>query len=142
MESPELRALTERWCDRLVFPVSLRDDHGVTSRDPNTFRENSVKEYDLFVPLTYNDGSPVEAEKLDALQRRLETFDGLTFFPQPNHGFWRSGERTYRDEIVIYRVIAPGSPASRTFLLALKEELERELQQEEILLVERDVRIL
>ena len=32
----------------------------------------------------------------------LETFDGLTFFPAPNHGFWRSGERTYRDEIVVY----------------------------------------
>jgi hypothetical protein len=39
----------------------------------------------------------------------LERFEGLTFFPQPNEGFWRMGDVTYRDEIVIYRVLAkPG----------------------------------
>jgi hypothetical protein len=30
-----------------------------------------VKEYDIFVPLYFNDGSPVEAEKFQELQEAL-----------------------------------------------------------------------
>jgi hypothetical protein len=30
-----------------------------------------VKEYDLYIPLTYNDGSPVESRKLLRLRNRL-----------------------------------------------------------------------
>src|SRR3954467_12226812 len=64
-----------------------------------------VKEYDIFIPLTYNDGKPVEGRKLVRLRERLlEEFGGVTFFPQSNEGFWTFGDVTYRDEIVIYRV--------------------------------------
>ena len=74
-----------------------------------------MKEYDLFVPLYYNDGSPVEAEKLFELKRRLlDQFEGLTFFPQANEGFWRAGGVTYRDEIVIFRILtADGALVAR-----------------------------
>jgi hypothetical protein len=99
-----------------------------------------VKEYDIFVPLNYNDGSPVEGNKLQALQNKLlNQFGGVTFFPQPNEGLWRMGDVTYRDEIVIYRVLSPKTRASRRFLSQLKEELKRSLQQEAILIVERNV---
>jgi hypothetical protein len=102
-----------------------------------------VKEYDLFIPLFYNDGSPVERKKLRELQQRLlEQFDGLPFFPQPNQGFWKMGDVTYRDAIVIYRVLASKVRKARGFLTNLKEELKRDLKQEEILIVERDVRTL
>jgi hypothetical protein len=49
---------------------------------------------------------------------------------------------TYRDEIVIYRVITSSEQEARRFLSALKERLKEELQQEEILIVERDVETL
>lgn len=101
-----------------------------------------MKEYDVFVPLYYNDGRPIEPARLEDIQRRLEAFDGMTFFPEPNHGFWRSGDHTYRDEIVIYRVISPHVEESRTFLRQLKADLERELDQREILVVERAVETL
>jgi hypothetical protein len=102
-----------------------------------------VKEYDIFVPLRYNDGSPVEAKKLANLQvRLLEFFDGFTFFPQPNEGVWRMGEVTYRDEIVIYRVVTRKARAARGFLRQLKEELKQSLKQEEIFIVGRDVEVL
>jgi hypothetical protein len=62
-----------------------------------------VKEYDLFVPLYFNDGTPVEPRKLRDLQERLlDEFGGLTFFPQPNQGYWKMGDVTYRDEILIF----------------------------------------
>ena len=102
-----------------------------------------MKEYDVFVPLYYNDGSPIESEKIFELKKRLlDQFDGLTFFPQPNEGFWRAAGVTYRDEIVVFRVLATDPAEARRFLAELKEELKRELKQEEVLIVERDVETL
>jgi hypothetical protein len=102
-----------------------------------------VKEYDLFIPLFYNNGSPIEPDKFQDLQRRLlERFEGLTYFPQANHGFWKFGDITYRDEIVIYRIISQDAPASRQYLSDLKGHLKREFNQLDILIIERDVGLL
>jgi hypothetical protein len=49
---------------------------------------------------------------------------------------------TYRDAIVIYRVLTSDAQEARQFLSALKERLKEQLQQEEILIVERDVETL
>jgi len=101
-----------------------------------------VKEYDIFVPLYYNDGQPIEATLFQNLQNALlERFEGLTFFPQPNKGMWKMAGITYRDEIVIYRVITSRDDA-RHFLEELKEQLKSQLDQEEILIVERYVNTL
>jgi hypothetical protein len=78
-----------------------------------------VKEYDVYVPVTYNDGSPIEPRK-----------------------FVRLGGVTYRDEIVIFRVITDKVRSARRFLTQLKEELKRDLKQEEILIVEKDAELL
>ncbi len=48
----------------------------------------------------------------------------------------------YRDEVVTYRVITSGVAPARRFFELLKQQLKRELDQEEILIVERDVRTL
>ena len=102
-----------------------------------------MKEYDLFVPLYYNDGRSVEPQKFQVLQQQLlDQFGGLTFFPQPNAGFWTMAGITYRDEIVIYRVITSDEQEARRFLSALKERLKEEFQQEDILIVEREVETL
>lgn len=102
-----------------------------------------MKEYDLFLPLYFNDGTPINPGVFKELRERLlDQFDGVTFFPQPNEGFWRMGEVTYRDEIIIFRVVTAAKGRARRFLRALKEELKRDLQQEEILIIERDVQSL
>ena len=102
-----------------------------------------MKEYDLFIPLFYNDGTPIEPVKIQVLQARLlEFFNGVTFFPQPNQGLWQSGGVTYRDEIVIFRVVSDKVRSARQFLRRLKEELKTSLDQEEIFLIERDVQRL
>ena len=49
---------------------------------------------------------------------------------------------TYRDAIVIYRVLTSDAQEARRFLSALKERLKEELQQEDILIVERNVETL
>ena len=102
-----------------------------------------MKEYDIFIPLFYNSGSPIEPAKFQELQSRLlERFEGLTYFPQANQGFWKFGNMTYRDEIVIYRVISQDSAASREYLKDLKKHLRREFDQLDILIIERDVGVL
>jgi hypothetical protein len=102
-----------------------------------------MKEYDLLIPLYYNDGSSIEPTKFQALHwRLLQQFEGLTYFPQPNQGFWKVAGVTYRDEIVIYRVLSSQVGRARRFLARLKEQLKEELEQEEILIIERDVRTL
>ena len=96
-----------------------------------------MKEYDIFVPLYYNDGRPVEAEKFQTLQAvLLDRFEGLTFFPQPNKGIWKMADVTYRDEIVIYRVIT-STEGARDFLKDFKTQLKSEFNQEEILIIAR-----
>ena len=49
---------------------------------------------------------------------------------------------TYHDEIVIYRVITSDEQEARRFLSDLKTQLKETFQQEDILIVERDVETL
>jgi hypothetical protein len=102
-----------------------------------------VKEYELYVPLTYNDGTPVAAKTIERIgQDLLEQYGGVTFFPQANEGLWRMGPVTFRDQIVIFRVLSTNVRASRRFFRTLKQELKTELGQEEILIVEKEVETL
>ena len=102
-----------------------------------------MKEYELYVPLCYNDGSPVEATKIQRIgERLLEHFGGVTFFPQPKQGLWKMGPVTFRDDIVIFRVLTDNVRAARRFFRELKAELIEDLQQEEILIVEKEAEVL
>jgi hypothetical protein len=102
-----------------------------------------VKEYELFLPLSDNNGVPFDLAFIPSLRvRLLEQFGGVTFFPQPNEGYWQMAGVTYRDEIVIFRVVSSNQRTARRFFRQLKEELKRALRQEEILIIERDVEAL
>ncbi len=102
-----------------------------------------ASEYDLYIPLRYNDGRVVEPELIADLKKQLhDRFGGLTFFPQQNEGLWKIGAVTFREEIVILRVLAEETRTAREFFRQLKDELKVKLSQEEVLVVERKVEIL
>ena len=102
-----------------------------------------MKEYDIFVPSTFNDGQPIPAEKLTALKLILvKQFGGLTYFPQENEGLWKIGRTTFRDRITILRVLTEDESEADLFLCNLKPELLKEFGQEEVLIVSRDVQRL
>jgi hypothetical protein len=102
-----------------------------------------MREYELYVPLHYNDGRPIELDKLTALKRRLvEEFGGLTHFPQENEGMWKVGRFTFRDRIVILRVLAGEAPKADRFFGQLKTDIKREWDQEDVLIVAREVAAL
>lgn len=99
-----------------------------------------MKEYDLYVPLYDNNGTPIDPQKLSALKKRLvDQFGGLTHFPQENEGLWKVGRFTFRDKIVILRVLASDLLQAQTFFADLKREMQQAWAQEDVLIVVRDV---
>jgi|SRR5688572_17348213 len=100
-----------------------------------------MKEYDLYVPLTSNSGTPFPVRKLRALKRRLiERFGGLTEFPQKQRGYWKLGKVTFRDEIIILRVLSDDPPgAARRFWREMKTHLGKEWGQADVLIVGKNV---
>lgn len=99
-----------------------------------------MKEYDIYVPLHNNDGTPIDPAKLPALKKRLvEHFGGLTHFPQENEGLWKVGNFTFRDRIVILRVLTGEPHKAQVFFAELKRELKQTWGQEDMLIVVRDV---
>ena len=102
-----------------------------------------MREYELYIPLTYNDGSPVEPERLQQLRASLvEHFGGLTHFHQENEGLWKVGGTTFRDQIVILRVLAENAEDAEKFLAGLARDIQREWRQNDVLIVARDVRTI
>jgi len=99
-----------------------------------------MREYELYVPLHYNDGQPIEPRKLRRLKRRLvHEFGGLTHFPQENEGLWKVGSFTFRDQIVILRVLSHDRAKAKKFFAQLKEDLKRDWAQNDVLIVAREV---
>jgi hypothetical protein len=109
---------------------------------PSRKEPPKVKEFELYFPLRYNDGTPIDPAILERIGDRLmETFGGYTFNPQAHKGVWKMGDVTYRDEIVIYRVLTGKVRLARSFFKKLKEELKEDLEQEEILIVSKEAEI-
>lgn len=102
-----------------------------------------MKEYDLYVPRNYNDGSPVEKAKLKRIKQLLvDEFGGVTQIRPRKRGWWKVGAVVFRDKIDIFRVLAANVRQARRFFRRLKEQLKEELEQEEILVVEKEAKIL
>ena len=102
-----------------------------------------MKEYDIYVPRNYNDGSPVEKVKLKRVKQLLtDEFGGVTQFRLGKRGWWRMGAVIFRDKIDIFRVFGGNTRRARAFLRRLKEHLKDDLKQEEILIVEKEAKML
>lgn len=98
-----------------------------------------MKEYELYVPVNYNDGTPVEDSFIDEIgETLLAQFNGVTMFPQRNEGRWKMGNVVFHDQIVIFRVLTEDPRRARKFFRQFKEKLKKDLDQEEILIVEKD----
>src|SRR4051812_27810201 len=97
-------------------------------------------EYELYLPLYYNDGRPIDPQKLKELKRSLvDQFGGLTHFQQQNEGLWKIGEHTFRDRIEILRVLANDEERAQQYFVQLKADLVREWNQQDFLIVTRQV---
>jgi len=100
-----------------------------------------MKEYDFYIPLFANNGARISPRKLTRLKKRLtEEFGGLTYFPQQNEGLWKLGRITFRDKIVILRVIANSSIRTKRIIQEVKSIIRKDWKQDDVLIVERSVK--
>src|SRR5262249_43239395 len=122
------------------------DEPLVVTRDEPQDRGGmrDAREYDLYLPLQYGDGTAVEPEKIAALQKRLlDRFGGpLFYFDQPVEGIWSLGATPSVGETVMLRVFAEESEQSREYFSQLKTELMADLRHTDIVIVEKKVKLL
>jgi hypothetical protein len=99
-----------------------------------------MKEYEIYLPTAYNDGTPVDPQVVERLKQTLaQAFGGYTHQRSRSEGAWKLGGVVFRDEVTIVRVLDQGS--TRFDMRAFKKEIETALRQESVLIVERDVRV-
>jgi hypothetical protein len=103
-----------------------------------------ARRYDLYLPLTNNEGLPFAAEVFDGVERRLQApFGGLTTQQRdfPLRGIWQGEGRIYIDQVIIMTVLDFRRRASTRFIAQLKQNLLREFEQLNILITEQPLRV-
>jgi hypothetical protein len=97
-------------------------------------------EYDVYVPTVSDAGVAYPKSLLEGYKHVLvEHFGGVTDFRHRSEGVWRLGSTTFRDEIVLYRVLTAERASAHTLLQTLQQRMCRELKQREVLVIERQV---
>jgi hypothetical protein len=93
----------------------------------------------ILVPKETGKGEPVSKDWFDEFLRELtDKFGGATSFVRsPGQGLWRSGSTTERDEVAVVEVMA--AKLAPEFWGALRERLEGELVQEEIVIRAQEI---
>lgn len=104
----------------------------------------SARRYDLYLPLTDNEGRPFAGELFDALERRLLAhFGGLTSQQRdfPLRGVWQGEGRIYLDQVIILTALDFRRQGSTRFIARLKQDLLRDFKQLEILITEQPLQV-
>ena len=89
---------------------------------------------EIFLPLTYGDGTAVPAEIFDLLNQELtEKFGGVTAYTRsPAQGLWQDGDRQEEDVITIVEVMT--DKLEKAWWADFRERRERLMRQELILI--------
>lgn len=102
----------------------------------------SFRRYEILLPTRYNDGTPVEGEKVDLVIEELsERFGGVTFRPEPLRGVWlHQGQRF--DEINVCLIVdVADSPATSEFFNSYKQTLKERFRQIDLWITSYEIRI-
>lgn len=104
-----------------------------------------IRAIDVYLPVEYNDGRPVEDEKFADLQQQLLLrFGGVTSTHRnfPLQGIWRDREQVFRDLVMVFTVME--SRATTQFeviryLERLKSRLKKTFDQKDVLITLQDL---
>lgn len=100
---------------------------------------------EILLPLFYNDGTPVERQKIDlTVEEVVEKFGGCRItsgegIPAFN-GYWVDEETFYRDAVKSLIVEAPQTDANFEFVSRLKQTLEQRFEQVEIYITALEIK--
>jgi hypothetical protein len=96
----------------------------------------------ILLPTYDNEGKPFPHEIYGAIGDELVArFSGLTAYTQaPAEGFWTRGNRTARDEIVVFEVMV--QELDENWWSQYRHELEGRLRQESVVIRTHAIRLL
>jgi hypothetical protein len=104
-----------------------------------------IRTIDIYLPLDYNDGRPIEESKYVHLEDELLTrCGGVTSIQRqfPLRGQWRSEDRVFQDRVVVFSVLdfqdSTQLEAFR-YLERLKSRLKKKFAQLEILITVQEM---
>ena len=101
-----------------------------------------MKKYEIYLPLKYNDGREIEAEKIKQIREELiSVFGALTVSSQsaPYQGTWKYGGVDFIDDIIKVEIIAGADKKTQRFFRQFKVRLKRLLKQIDILITAQDI---
>lgn len=99
-----------------------------------------IRSIEIFLPLDFNDGTPIQESKYVSLQQQLlNRFGGVTSIQRqfPLQGVWQSGAHTYHDRVVVFSVMdfREGTQLECLhYLEKLKRRLMKKFDQLEVLI--------
>ena len=106
------------------------------SRPPRT------KRFEILLPLNYNDGKLIEAEKFDQTAEEIsDRFGAVTQDTVRITGSWKYGGARYRDDLLRMR-IDTNDPSANTFLQAQKEVWKVRFKQIDIWITAHEIEII
>jgi hypothetical protein len=94
---------------------------------------NTLRRFEILLPLRFNDGQPVPDELIgQTLLEIREHFGAVSAETQVIRGHWQHQGEVFRDELVRVFVDVPDTEKNRTFFAAYKEQLKTRLRQLDI----------
>jgi hypothetical protein len=100
-----------------------------------------MREYDIYLPSKTEQGRSIPAAAIARIKRRVaKAFGGYTHLSQQMEGAWKMGGVTFVEAVTVLRVLDEEAEARR--ISELKHYVQRLLQQKEVLIVERSVRLI
>jgi hypothetical protein len=100
--------------------------------------------YEILLPLRYNDGGEIEAEKFLLTKQELaQRFGALSVDPDPIQGLWTYQGVTYEDLLLKYVVdVESDTPEIQAFFRDFKETLKARFRQFDIWIVASAIRVI
>ena len=96
----------------------------------------------VLLPKETGGGEPVSRQWFETLLKELtDRFGGVTsFLRSPGEGLWQNGRENERDSVAVIEVMA--DELDRAYWHSLRERLERELMQKEIVIRAQAIQLL
>ena len=105
-------------------------------------RPARTKRFEILLPLNYNDGALIEAEKFDQTAEELcNRFGGVTQDTVRITGTWKYGGTRYRDDLLRMRVDS-NDPSAYAFLQAQKAIWRQRFQQIDIWITAHEIEVI
>src|SRR5438552_5051238 len=105
-------------------------------------RPARTKRCEILLPLTYNDGATIEAEKFDQTADELsDRFGGVTEDTIRVTGTWKYGGTRYRDQLLRMR-LDTADPTATDFVRARKEAWKERFRQIDIWITAYEIEII